>query len=526
MIVRSHNCEMGYEGIAAIPYAYALHLQRKLTGTVSGTGSEAFYYFSPDHQIDPTPRDFAHTAAAAKEIPNMWIHKPKLDKTNWVPPPYKEHYGKQALRFEKPTVVIYNRKNLEWGRQPINYFDLGVLRELFSLLCQSYSVVYFNVRGREELEDNAHSMDLGDYDMIRSEFPDVRIVHDLVDEHGGDYNTVQMRVFAGCEKFITMNGFPSILASYFGGENIIYSKECRELGSSVNSFFSWYQDFGGSHIRLVQDYASLLDAVRIAWVEERPLINILVRCHNRPKGLQRLIESVGVRHDVRIICSYDNEETWRYLSKARVEKMGVTPEPPQPPPAGKEHRKPLPANLYFNQMYERVQRGYVMFLDDDDILLPGAIDTIQAAVDPDALVLWRVRARNGALVPEDEYMGMIEPGHISGIGIAFHNKWIPLAQWTPWRRGDYRVAKSLASALNEVWLTDVLTAMEERLDDKPLAQVLAESKAVMDKKKEEINKAVAESMSARKVARAESPLPNLQKKRRRLTNRGSRRSSA
>ncbi|HNR54562.1 MAG TPA: hypothetical protein PKJ19_05295, partial [Flavobacteriales bacterium] len=88
MVVRSHNTELGYELIATVPYAYYLHTIGELEGTVSGTGSEPFYFFSHDHQIDPAPRDFAHTAAAAKEIPNIWIHKPKLNKEQWIPPPY------------------------------------------------------------------------------------------------------------------------------------------------------------------------------------------------------------------------------------------------------------------------------------------------------------------------------------------------------------------------------------------------------------------------------------------------------
>ena len=236
MIVRSHNTEFGYELIATIPYAYALHQQGRLTGTESAVGSEPFYFFSPEHRIDPSPRDFANTAAAARSIPNMMIHRPELDLSEWEPPPIADHYAPDAITFEKPTVVIYNRYNLEWGKAPINYFDLPVLRSLFSMLCPSYTVVYFNVRGEEALEDNTHSMDLGDYAMIREEFPQVRIIHDLLKEHGSGYNTVQLRVFAGCKRFITMNGAPSILASYFGGENIIYTKECREITAGVGSF--------------------------------------------------------------------------------------------------------------------------------------------------------------------------------------------------------------------------------------------------------------------------------------------------
>lgn len=504
MKVDSGNTEWGYEYFAAIPYAYWLHTQGELDGTRSGTGSEPFYFFSPDHEINPEPRSFYHTAEAAKLIPNMWLHKPKHDWSKWKMPPYKEHYGKRAIVFDKPTVVIYNRYNLEWDRPPINFFSLPVLRGLFKMLLPEYEVVYFNVRGQEVLEDNAHSMELGDYDMIRSEFPQVRIIHDLIQEHGEDYNTVQLRVFAGCQKFITMNGAPCMMASSFGGENIIYSKECKELWPSVNSFHNWYWRFGNSHIRVVNTHADLIAMVRSAWVDKEPLINILVRCHQRPKGLDRLRDSIvsqGYRN-FRIIASYDDEPTWRYVLKYPFTKIECRPEPMPPRPKDSEaYKHYLSPNSYFNELYKLVQGGYVMFMDDDDIIEPGALHRIAAEAKEDELLLWRVAERTGRLIPSDENMGSIVAGDISGIGICFHSKHIPLAQWEPWRRGDYRIIKSLASALDCKWLSDVLTRMGSREDGKTFDVKAAA--ADMKTFENEVNAHVKQVIADRKAGRKE-----------------------
>lgn len=477
MVVKSHNVEFGYELIAALPYAYSLHLQGKLTGTISGVGSEPLYFFSPDHKIDPSPRDFANTAAAAKEIPNMWIHKPKLDKSNWVPPPLKEHYLPMAIWFTKPTVVIYNRYNYEWGKPPINYFDLPTLRSLISMLEPHYKVVYFNVRGEESLEDNAHSMDLGDYRMIRDEFPSVVIIHDFTKKMGLSYNEAQLRVFAGCSKFITMNGAPCILASYFGGENIIYTKECREITKSVGSFWNWYGDFGGSHIRVVRSYNDLIQTVDSAWVRKDPLINILVRCHNRPLGMKRLLESVKGHTNVRVIASYDNEETFRYLCGMTVENIPVKKREPRPAPSGYEYRSFLGANEYLNDLVQRVQGGYIMYLDDDDELCENALRIISSLVKPDKMLLWRVVARNGWHIPSDENFGKIVAGDISGIGFCFHHSLLPHAQWEPWRRGDYRVIKSLSGVVGQLWVDMALTRMCDRIDDSTKTRIESSKQA-------------------------------------------------
>lgn len=153
MVVDSKNVEFGYELIAALPYAYWHHLNGTLTGTISGHDSAPFYWFSPDHQINPANRDWHNTAEAAKEIPNMMIHKARLSKSEWAPPSLKERYAPEAIMFYKPTVVIYNRYNKEWNRPPINYFDLPTLRTLFTMLRKDYQIVYFNVRGQEDLEE-------------------------------------------------------------------------------------------------------------------------------------------------------------------------------------------------------------------------------------------------------------------------------------------------------------------------------------------------------------------------------------
>lgn len=521
MRVDSHNTEFGYELIATLPYAYWLHKNNMLSGTISGPGSEPYYFFSPKHEINRSPRDFANTSTAAKVIPNMWIHKNRLDKSRWEPPPLKKQYQHQAILFDKPTVVVYNRYNKEWGKPPINYFDLPALRRIFSCLSGSYSVVYFNVRGEESLEDNAHSMELGDYEMIRKEFPDVRIIHDIVRQFSSDYNTTQLRVFAGCDKFITMNGAPSILASYFGGENMIYSKECRELSSSVNSFFNWYPDFGGSHIRLFNSTTDLISAIDRMWVKKHPLLNVLIRCHDRPKGLDRALAPLMEKPEIRVICSYDNDNTWKYLSKKRVEKVAVVPLAPQKQPPGDDYKNPIPANLYFNEMYKRITGGYVMFLDDDDEAVDA--DRILSLCEEDKVLLWRVQSRTGALVPSDENMGRIVAGDISGIGVCFHSKYLHLAQWEPWRRGDYRVIRSLVSRVEPKWTQGVFTKMSKRIDGMPKADLMKQRIAEVKKRADELAIEVARRAEEnKKIANGSGLQPFLQRRREWTRNRRNR----
>jgi hypothetical protein len=52
-----------------------------------------------------------------------------------------------------------------------------------------------------------------------------------------------------------MNGGGGILASYFGGRNLIYSKQSKELQTGD---FGYYHLFGGSEIKVVQSYDEIL----------------------------------------------------------------------------------------------------------------------------------------------------------------------------------------------------------------------------------------------------------------------------
>lgn len=461
MVVNSHNVEFGYELIAALPYAYWHKKNGSLSGTVSGPGSEPLYFFSPRHEINPAPRDWANTEKAAREIPNMRIHKPMLDLSQWEPPPIADHYRPMAITFNKPTVVVYNRYNREWGQPPINFFDLPTLRSLFRELSPKYQVVYFNVRGEESLEDNAHSMALGDFEMIQREFPQVKVIHDLVAQHGGNYNEVQLRIFAGCKKFITMNGGPSILASYFGGESIIYSRKCKELLPGVNSFYNWYHLFGGSDITVVRTHAELLDKVVARWVRGVPKINVLLRMHNRPHSAKTTVASVLDQKypNVRIIASYDNAKTWAYAKSYPFTKISVSPSLQlSPRPDSDDYRAWLPSNEYFNHLYDLVQDGLIIFLDDDDFLLPGSLESIAWEAATDRATFFRAMC-HGKLYPNGDKVGVeIIPGNISGLGICVPANMKGHALWEPWRRGDYRVARNLAKVAWPKWSATVIAS--------------------------------------------------------------------
>lgn len=199
--------------------------------------------------------------------------------------------------------------------------------------------------------------------------------------------------------------------------------------------------------------------------------NILVRTSNRPNYFRACYESIMNQtfQNFKIFVSCDNNETCDYLKKYSNINVILLSKPstdnfPAPDiPRGNNLAK-FPYNIYLNQLMKQVRNGYILYLDDDDILMhPTSLQIIANHISgKDDLIFWRVQFPYGKLIPEDEYFGgPPEFWHISGIGFAFHSKYIPFAQWDGWKGGDYAVATKLYRTVpNKKYIDQVLTGLQ------------------------------------------------------------------
>ena len=365
MVVNSHNIEFGYELISVIPYAHYLHSIGELTKSISGNDTECLYYFSPKHEINPEKRSYFNIKKV--DTPNRHIHTSELALGKFLPPDYKTRYANDIFKFKKEIVIICNRHNTEWSTRPINYFSLDTLKELFDLLCPKYQVIYINIEGRPELYDNAPPEPFGDFELLKK-YPQVINIHDLFKNNqlacNYSFNTLQLMLFANCQKFITMNGGHAILAAYFGGENFIMSKPGEPCASEIkpqfNSFYRWYHLFGGQRCIHVPDESKLIERVKDSWIDCNPIVNILVRTANRPRFFAKCIESILIQtyKNINIFVSIDqknNDYTVKYpVYPVFVAKQHEFLAPIQSPHYGKT----VPYNLIFERFDSKSKGRY------------------------------------------------------------------------------------------------------------------------------------------------------------------------
>lgn len=118
-----------------------------------------------------------------------------------------------------------------------------------------------------------------------------------------------------------------------------------------------------------------------------------------------------------------------------------------------------PHNLYLNSLQEKVQDGWIMYLDDDDMF--ASPNSLQRIVDnlrnENEMVIWKVQITPQWIVPSHSFGNEIKAGDISGIGFAFHSKHLPV-DWGTLSYGDFRVAMQLKNkGLKPRWVDWVLT---------------------------------------------------------------------
>ena len=229
-----------------LPFAYWHHLNGTLLQTTSCKGTTPFYFFSKNHIEVPNSRDWLNNSRNF-EVPNM-EHSNSFSYKKWARVPLKEYYENDLFVFEKPLLVIANKYNIEWQGNPINFFSIDLLNALFSEYKSKYQIVYNRPLPTYIVGDESEILNLGEYEMIKANHPEVILLNDLHEKYKDLYtfNELQLRVYANASKFISVHGGTAALASYFGGTNIIFSK--RGLEHIFNEFELIFPKLSGANI--------------------------------------------------------------------------------------------------------------------------------------------------------------------------------------------------------------------------------------------------------------------------------------
>lgn len=220
--------EFGPELQFVLPFAYWHYKNGTLKATRSTKGMGEFYFFSPNHEDTTLLR--TNEGNYNFEVPRV-LYSHNYDMKKWLPVPLKEVYKNDIYVFEKPALIIANRYNMEWDGPPISFLSIEMLQFIFDSLKDHYTIIYNRPGAQHITMDNSEIYELNEIGWIKENYPDVILMNDLYEENKGkarNFNHLQLMVYANAENFISTHGGTSVLASYFGGTNVILSKQGPE----------------------------------------------------------------------------------------------------------------------------------------------------------------------------------------------------------------------------------------------------------------------------------------------------------
>jgi hypothetical protein len=181
-------------------------------------------------------------------------------------------------------------------------------------------------------------------------------------------------------------------------------------------------------------------------------INILIRTSNRPECFKKCIESILQQNyeNYQIFICYDKKESLDYLTKyenyPQISFFYVE----------EKSKEKYKFNLYCNQLLGKVNDGYIMFLDDDDILIGNrTFEIINWYLASNKMIIWNFLRPDKLVFPKDLNKELIL-GEIDTSSICFHHSLKSLSKWGDKQYGDYHFYKHIFNQCKEKLLIDYI----------------------------------------------------------------------
>lgn len=183
------------------------------------------------------------------------------------------------------------------------------------------------------------------------------------------------------------------------------------------------------------------------WSNNLPIINILIRTSSRAKYFDKCLKSILSQkyNNYRIIICYDTKDSLEYLKKysnnCNIFYYYVERNLQKNPEKYK-------FNLYCNSLLDKVDNGYIIFLDDDDCFTHKYVlniisDNINSEED---FLIWKFLRSDKLIYPEDIHN--IKLGEIDTTSVCFHSKYKNNARWWNKQYGDYNFYNQLLKSNN------------------------------------------------------------------------------
>lgn len=200
-------------------------------------------------------------------------------------------------------------------------------------------------------------------------------------------------------------------------------------------------------------------------------INILLRNTYRPNSFKKCIDSIIKQNypNIQIICCYDDKRCEEYLDNYNYDylyKFFINIDLKDYPEL-KKNDKPdytifnnneliecyyndphYKYNLYCNILLDKVENGWFLFLDDDDLFIDNnSLFKINNLIKSKSdIILWKFKSNLKSVYPKNIYD--IKPTQIASCTYCIHSKYKNSGKWTSHQLGDYDFINEVLSKIN------------------------------------------------------------------------------
>ena len=190
--------------------------------------------------------------------------------------------------------------------------------------------------------------------------------------------------------------------------------------------------------------------------KEDILFNIITRTHNSPDLFTRCADSIQGQSfkNIHHVVTYQEDKDLEYINEHKIENTNVVPVPNVKKLQGVwfnrdgHYLEHAPYETFLNVANKYVKKGWILYLDDDDILtdykvLEVVVDHIHSFQDENRSIIAPINYLNEYYMPNHEYLnhyasGMpLQLGQIAMSGFMFHSKNVDKMVFEEWAFGDF-----------------------------------------------------------------------------------------
>lgn len=169
-------------------------------------------------------------------------------------------------------------------------------------------------------------------------------------------------------------------------------------------------------------------------------LNILIRTSMRPEMFKACIESVFNQEyrNYHIYICYDSIECLEYLNEYDIKHDNITTFFVK-----SNSVEEYKFNLYNNMLMDKVNDGFIIFLDDDDVYTHNLCFKIineNITIDTDTII-WHFMKQDKII--KVKHISNIRWSEVDTTMVCFNNKFKKLSTWKPIKCGDYHFYKKL-----------------------------------------------------------------------------------